>query len=114
MNTECLSDSIKQEILKCVKVDSSIEHVILFGSFAYGNPNQDSDLDLLLILNDQEKASSYSDKWNRYIRISRLLKEIRKQYPIDLLLYTIDEWNTLLEDNSSFIHEIKTKGIVLQ
>lgn len=114
MNTEYLSNSMKKKILNCVKVDKTIEHVILFGSFAYGNPGKNSDLDLVFILKNEEKANSYTEKWNRYIRISRLLKDLSKHYPIDLLLYTIDEWNTLLETNTSFTHEIKTKGIVLQ
>ena len=115
INTETIefTETLKQKILDSVRQDPSIEHVILFGSFAYGNPTQDSDLDLIIIMDNKEKTSTYTEKWNRYIRVSRLLKNIR-ELPIDLLIYTSDEWNLLMTSDSSFLSEIKLKGITLQ
>jgi predicted nucleotidyltransferase len=107
------TETLKQKILDSVRQDPSIEHVILFGSFAYGNPTKDSDLDLIIIMDNKEKTRSYTEKWNRYIRVSRLLKNIR-ELPIDLLIYTSDEWNLLMTSDSSFLSEIKSKGITLQ
>jgi len=107
------TETLKQKILDSVRQDPSIEHVILFGSFAYGNPTKDSDLDLIIIMDNKEKTRSYTEKWNRYIRVSRLLKNIR-ELPIDLLIYTSDEWNLFMTGDSSFLSEIKSKGITLQ
>jgi uncharacterized protein len=114
MDTIKFTESLKQKILESVQQDPSIEHVILFGSFAYGNPTKDSDLDLIIIMDNKEKTCSYTEKWNRYIRVSKLLKNIRELYPLDVLIYTNDEWNLLNNSDSSFFGEIKSKGIVLQ
>ena len=45
--------------------------------------------------------------------ISISLLDIRKKIPIDILVYTKDEWQKLLEYDSSFMREIKIKGIEL-
>jgi predicted nucleotidyltransferase len=85
MDTIKFTETLKQKILDSVRQDPSIEHVILFGSFVYGNPTKDSDLDLIIVMDNKEKTSSYTERWNRYIRVSRLLKGIRKLYPLDVL-----------------------------
>jgi hypothetical protein len=41
-------DTIKDVILRTIPV----EQIYLFGSYAYGNPNADSDLDLYVIMKD--------------------------------------------------------------
>jgi predicted nucleotidyltransferase len=42
-------DEISQIIAKTVPVES----IYLFGSYAYGNPNKDSDLDLYVVFKDE-------------------------------------------------------------
>jgi len=42
-------DEISQIIAKTVPVES----IYLFGSYAYGNPNKDSDLDLYIVFKDE-------------------------------------------------------------
>jgi len=42
-------DEISQIIAKTVPVES----IYLFGSYAYGNPNRDSDLDLYIVFKDE-------------------------------------------------------------
>ena len=41
-------DKLKEIIIKAIPV----EQIYLFGSYAYGNPHKDSDLDLYVILKD--------------------------------------------------------------
>ena len=50
-----MPQNIKNEVDKLLKEINNltyIEKIYLFGSFAYGNPDVDSDLDLCFITND--------------------------------------------------------------
>ena len=47
------NDEINQLVYLIVEI-ADPDKIILFGSYAYGNPNEKSDLDLLVIRNDQE------------------------------------------------------------
>ena len=51
MNEELQTEveKLKEIIIKTLP----IEQIYLFGSFAYGNPHKDSDLDLFIILKDE-------------------------------------------------------------
>ncbi len=84
------------------------EKIILFGSYAHGNPTPDSDVDLLVIL---ELQGDYKKK---YRAISELLYP--RQFPVDIILRTPKEIEEALrggKDNSFFIREILEKGKVL-
>ena len=61
------------------------EKVILFGSYAYGNPTIKSDIDLLVILKDSPLSRT-----ERTGQLYILLKEL-SEYPKDLVVYTLDE-----------------------
>ena len=84
-----LADKIK-EITPATKIS-------LFGSYAYGTPNEDSDIDLC-ILTDENK------------RKLEILREIRRNvgdinYPLDILVYKTDEFNERV--NNKYIMESK-------
>jgi predicted nucleotidyltransferase len=52
-------EKLKLEIVELLK-PLDPDRVILFGSYAYGTPNEDSDIDLLLVKNlEIEKAREY-------------------------------------------------------
>jgi predicted nucleotidyltransferase len=57
--------------------------IVLFGSYAYGTPTPDSDVDLLVIL---ETSAS---RVERYAMISDVLRP--RQFPVDILVKTPDE-----------------------
>jgi len=84
------------------------EKIILFGSYAYGNPTHDSDVDLLVII---ETNGNYKEKVRE---ISMLLYQ--RQFPVDILVKTPKEVEEALRggvDNGFFIREIVKKGKVL-
>jgi len=54
------------------------EKIILFGSYAYGQPTPDSDVALLVIMNTKAKEI------NRYVTASSLLYP--RQFPVDILV----------------------------
>lgn len=81
------------------------ERIILFGSYAYGNPTPDSDVDLLVVM--KTRAASAERSW----AVSRLL--IPRPFPVDILVKTPREIVRALSARDFFIDEIVSYGRVL-
>lgn len=79
------------------------ERIILFGSYAYGQPNPESDIDLLVIVK--------SDK-NFHERIQAIRPLLPKDRPIDLLVLTPEEFQATKGTNP-LVTEIDHKGRVI-
>ncbi len=80
------------------------EKIILFGSYAYGNPTPDSDVDLLVVM---ETSSTQRE---RYRTVSLLLYP--PQFPVDIIVKTPSEILQEFKTNF-FLREIVNKGKVL-
>ncbi|MCI0532766.1 nucleotidyltransferase domain-containing protein [bacterium] len=81
------------------------EKIILFGSFAWGNPTEDSDVDLFVVKKSDKK------RWEREYEIRR--KIFPAGMPVDVLVYTPDELKKRLSVQDFFIKDILNKGTVL-
>ncbi len=105
-------EAIKEEIISCL---SPIEpkHVILFGSYAYGTPNDDSDIDLYVVTKDNFIPKSYSEKRQLIRKVSQALLELRMKVGVDLLVHTNSMNEKFYKLQSGFAQEIKEKGIRL-
>jgi predicted nucleotidyltransferase len=79
--------------------------IIVFGSYIYGAPTPDSDVDLLIILDSQDRPV------DRYLSVSRLLRP--RPFPLDILVKTPEEISRALTQGDPFIIEIVTQGRVL-
>lgn len=77
------------------------EKIILFGSYAYGNPQNDSDVDMLVIL--PYKGSNFRKTWE-------ILNKVQPKFAIDLLVRTPVEIEQRLAWNDFFWREIIEKG----
>jgi uncharacterized protein len=62
--------------------------VILFGSYAYGKPREDSDIDLLVVTNDDFIPKNFKESTEIYLKVSEQLKEIHQDVAIDLIVHT--------------------------
>jgi len=80
------------------------ERVLLFGSYAWGVPSEDSDVDLLVILPFDGKAVAKS--------VEMRLK-IRPPFPVDLLVRTPEKIRERLALGDPFIRSILEEGKVL-
>jgi predicted nucleotidyltransferase len=89
------------------------EKIILFGSYAYGEPSEESDLDILVVTTDDIIPSSFSEKSRIYLRVSQAISDIKKDFPVDLIVHTIPMHKQFIEDNSLFARELLTHGKVL-
>jgi len=81
------------------------EKVVLFGSYAYGNPGPESDVDLLVVMN-----TSLSSRQQR-LRISQAISP--RPFPLDIVVRTPEELETRLKLGDPFLHEVMTRGRVV-
>ena len=80
------------------------QRIILFGSYAYGTPSPDSDVDLLVIL----PFFFFKQKTAYEIR-----RRTKPSFPVDLLVRSPEQLQLRLRMQDSFIHEIVRRGKVL-
>lgn len=87
--------------------------VILFGSLAYGQPGQDSDVDLIVVTNEEFFPASYQEKSDLYLKVSNALTDVAGKIPIDLIVYTKAMYRQFIRMGSLFSKEVIQKGVVL-
>jgi predicted nucleotidyltransferase len=87
--------------------------IILFGSYAAGTPNTDSDIDLLIVTSDTFIPENYDEKMELALKISHLISDIRSKQPVDLIVHTLPMHKKFIEYGSQFSKEILTNGKVL-
>lgn len=100
------------EIVKKIKQINPYK-IILFGSYAHGVYSEDSDIDLLVLLDSSEIAKNYEEKMRNKLLVRRNIYELSKKVPIDLIVYTKGEYEIISESRNSFYNEIKNTGKVL-
>lgn len=83
------------------------ERIVLFGSYAYGTPHEDSDVDLLIIKSTDEPPLQ------RRVAVRRLLRDTTRTTPIELFVLTPAEVRERLVSGDQFIQDILERGEVL-
>ncbi|MBI5191751.1 MAG: nucleotidyltransferase domain-containing protein [Nitrospirae bacterium] len=81
--------------------------VILFGSYAYGTPDEDSDVDLLII---KDTCDRPVDRW---VEVKRIIRGASGLTPVSPLVYTEKEVEGRFAIKDFFIAEVFEKGEVL-
>ncbi len=87
--------------------------IILFGSYAHGIPTKDSDIDIIVVTNDDYYPSNYKEKSDLYLKVSNALTEIIAQVPIDIIVYSKPMYRKFIEMKSMFSKTILKRGKVL-
>jgi predicted nucleotidyltransferase len=79
------------------------EKIILFGSYAYGTPNADSDVDILVVMPAR----------NQLDQAYKIRSAVPAPFPMDLIVRT--PWNMAwrLKERESFLTQIVSEGKVL-
>ena len=80
------------------------QKVILFGSYAYGQPGPDSDVDLLIAMETPLRGVD---------QVVEIRKAVDFPFPTDLLVRTPRQIAERLALGDAFLREVLTKGIVL-
>jgi predicted nucleotidyltransferase len=93
---EQISDSIVREF--------NPRKIVLFGSYVWGKPSPDSDVDMLVILPFEGKS------WQMAMAIR---EKVKITFPLDLIVRTESQIEDRLNKHDSFISRIVEKGRVL-
>lgn len=106
-----VKDKKIQKIIKGI-VDEIVkeykpEKIILFGSYAYGNPTRDSDIDMLIIKRTKKKSM---DRW---VFLKMLTHDPDRGIPFTPFVFTPSELKQRLSMGDDFIKSILEKGIIL-
>jgi predicted nucleotidyltransferase len=80
------------------------QKIVLFGSYAHGHPNEDSDVDLLVIMEHKGKSSAQA---------LAIRKAVRRSFPLDLIVKTPRETKARLKQQDVFITSALTEGRTL-
>jgi predicted nucleotidyltransferase len=79
------------------------EKIILFGSYAYGQPHADSDVDILVIMPTR----------NELDQSVKICLAVDYSFPLDLLVRTPKNLTWRLAEGDSFLLEVMDRGKVL-
>ena len=92
---------------------NDVYKVILFGSYANDKADEESDIDLLIVLDENTLPKKYDEWLEIKMRVRRILREINKKVAIDLLVYTRPQYELLRKEMNSFQKEIHESGKIL-
>ena len=95
--------SVIRDYVRQVAEQFHPEKIILFGSYAYGKPHKDSDVDILVVM------PAY-DEINQAVRI---LEKTKSSFPLDLIVRTPHNLRWRLLEGDWFLREIIGRGMVL-
>lgn len=80
------------------------QQVILFGSHAYGTPTEDSDVDLLVVVQTEE---------NPLHTAARISASVDHPFPLDILVIRPQDLVVALQEKNIFETEVVNKGVIL-
>lgn len=78
--------------------------IILFGSYAYGSPSSDSDVDLLVVMPFEGHEADQA---------LAIRRQVRLPFPADLIVRSPQQLDERLRLNDWFLREIVEQGRVL-
>jgi predicted nucleotidyltransferase len=79
------------------------DKIILFGSYAHGTPQKDSDVDLLVIMPAR----------NKHDQAVRIRWRLAAPFPVDLIVRTPEQMRWRLKEGESFLTTVVSLGKVL-
>src|SRR5437764_1390072 len=80
------------------------QRIVLFGSYATGQPHADSDVDLLVVMPHRGPG---------HHQATRIRLAMDVTFPLDLLVRRQEEIRQRISQNDFFLREVMEKGIVI-
>ncbi|MDR1030116.1 MAG: nucleotidyltransferase domain-containing protein [Treponema sp.] len=105
-------DIILEKLIVSLKASDPYK-IILFGSYANGTPDKNSDIDIMVILNNDHISKTYEERLNKKIFIRSLLCEINRKIPLDILVYSKEELKLIKKHGNYFIDEVEKTGKII-
>jgi uncharacterized protein len=96
-DTDYIINEILPKYYNLVKTEFDVVKSVLYGSYAYGKPHKDSDIDIAIVINSQKKIDRIEVNKRLYILASDvdlrieprcyLKKELDEAEPVSILAY---------------------------
>ncbi len=99
-----IPDEIIRELISRIATQFHPKQIILFGSYAYGKPRPESDVDLLVIMDTELRESEQA---------LRIRQHVNPLFGVDILVYTPSRLEQRLKWGDSFLREIIEKGHIV-
>jgi len=93
-------DQVVEQIVEKFKP----QRIILFGSYARGNPRPESDVDLLVVMDTPRKKNKQSLEMRRHLEV---------MFGLDLVVYTSKRLKERVEMGDWFLRDVLKEGKVL-
>jgi predicted nucleotidyltransferase len=87
--------------------------IILFGSYAKGTATDDSDIDMVVILDNYDVAKTYEERLKKKLYINKLVRNINYKVALDILVYSRAEYKIVKDIGNYFIDEIEQTGKII-
>jgi len=94
-----------ERVIEMAKRNLGPDIIIMFGSVVNGTANEDSDLDLVLVKESDEDRTIRSAKARLALEDSNI--------PVDVIVYTPEEFEKDLSNEYSLVHEAMTTGRIV-
>jgi uncharacterized protein len=105
LKTSEITPEIIRFVVDVIAKKLNPEKIIVFGSSARGGMNEYSDLDIFVVMESQK------NRRERRAEISRLLRP--RFFPIDIVVYTPDEFRQAINTEDPFVEEVLATGKTL-
>ena len=99
-----IPETVIRELARRIAERFHPQRIILFGSYAYGKPRPESDVDLLVVMETPLKESRQA---------LQIRQEISPMFGVDILVYTPQHLGKRISWGDSFLQEILQQGEVL-
>jgi uncharacterized protein len=99
-----ISKASIQQFVDRVVAEFRPHKVILFGSYAYGSPREDSDVDLMVVMPYEGSSAQAA---------TRVRLACPREFPMDLMVRSPKEVRQRIRLGDGFMKEVTSKGIVL-
>jgi len=103
-----MPQDVKMEIaniLREINGSTNADKIYLFGSYAYGNPNEDSDIDLCIVTTDNETR-----KIDVIRKVRKAISNVATM-PVDIIVYYKDEFLERAKLDCTMEHKIAFEGV---
>jgi predicted nucleotidyltransferase len=80
--------------------------IYLFGSYAWGTPTEDSDLDILIVVDASEEKSYVRPRIGQRVLFGLCISK-------DIIVYNKDEFNKYSNDITTLCYKIKREGMLI-
>lgn len=105
VNYEELIGALKRAARQIKETETGVENVFLFGSFARGDYTPLSDIDILITLARTDQP--FLERRDRFIGYFRI------PFDVNIIVYTVEEEQSMLAEGSIFLKDVLTEAVRL-